>query len=136
MNNVIASKIVSLQRCVLRAREEHHQAGNAFATDYTRQDAALLNVLRACEISIDLANHVINQRKLGMPSSTRESFELLEQAKIIDPSLENKMIRMGAFRNLCVHTYKQIDINIVSDVIQNGLNDLLKFADILARLPL
>ena len=30
-----------------------------FDTNYTKQDAAVLNVLRACEQAIDLANYLI-----------------------------------------------------------------------------
>ena len=74
MNRIVASKVESLQRCVHRAREEYASADTEFFKDYTRQDAAVLNIVRACELAIDLANHVISQRKLGIPSSNREAF--------------------------------------------------------------
>ena len=78
MNDVVINKIQSIQRCVRRAREEYQANRDGFAGDYTRQDAALLNVVRACETAIDLANHVIRARKLGIPVSSADSFELLE----------------------------------------------------------
>jgi hypothetical protein len=59
MNDIAINKIQSIQRCVRRAREEYQADRDGFATNYTRQDAALLNVLWACETAIDLANHVI-----------------------------------------------------------------------------
>lgn len=74
MNDVVINKVQSIQRCVKRAREEYAQAED-FLTDYTHQDAAILNVLRACELAIDLAAYVISQRKLGVPTSSREAFE-------------------------------------------------------------
>ncbi len=59
MNDVVINKVQSIQRCVLRAREEYRAAGGQFQSDYTRQDAAILNITRACEQAIDLANHLI-----------------------------------------------------------------------------
>jgi hypothetical protein len=38
---------------------------------------AILNVTRACETAIDLANHIIKKEKLGIPASSAESFSLL-----------------------------------------------------------
>jgi hypothetical protein len=45
--------------------------------------AAEQHVLRACEQAIDLANHLIRQHKLGIPTSSTESFDLLRQQSII-----------------------------------------------------
>lgn len=59
MSDLVVNKIQSIQRCVRRAREEFEADPTTFATDYSRQDAAILNVLRACETAIALANHVI-----------------------------------------------------------------------------
>ena len=77
MNDIVVNKIQSIQRCIERAREEYCDDPEGFDADYTRQDAAVLNILRACEQAIDLANHVIKSRKLGIPNSSAESFDLL-----------------------------------------------------------
>ncbi|MDD2903897.1 MAG: hypothetical protein PHU44_15835 [Syntrophales bacterium] len=49
MNDIIINKIQSIQRCIQRAREEYASDPDGFDTNYTRQDAAIFNVLRACE---------------------------------------------------------------------------------------
>jgi uncharacterized protein YutE (UPF0331/DUF86 family) len=128
MNDVIINKLQSIQRCVQRAREEYAQA-DEFLTDYTRQDAAILNVLRGCELSIDLASFVISQRKLGIPTSSREAFELLRDARLLEPALCDRMLKMVGFRNIAVLAYQSLDMKIVASVIQNDLTDLLAFAD-------
>jgi len=129
MDDVIAAKAASIRRCVGRAREEYRNAGNNFKSDFTHQDAAILNVVRACELAIDLANHIVQKRKIGLPSTSRESFELLHSAGLIDETLEDNLIRMIGFRNVAVHAYQQIDLTIVQRVIQTGLDDVLSFAD-------
>jgi uncharacterized protein YutE (UPF0331/DUF86 family) len=39
------------------------------------------------------------------------------------------MRRMVGFRNIAVHTYQEVDLDIVEHVITTGLDDLLAFAD-------
>lgn len=128
MSEVIAQKITSLQRCVSRAREELARAGDAFATNHTAQDAALLNVIRACETAIDLANMLIRKRRLGIPSETRESFAILTREELLAPDLGDRLKKMVGFRNLAVHRYRELDMKIVIAVIRDRLDDLLQLA--------
>ena len=134
MNDVVINKTQSLQRCIARAREEYAFAGRDFSTSVTHQDAAVLNITRACELTIDLANHLIKVRKLGIPTDTRESFELLEQARLIEPAISQSMQSMVGFRNVAVHDYRQLNTEIVNWVIEEGLNNLLSFADQIRRI--
>lgn len=129
MNEVCAQKTASLQRCVSRARQELATAGSAFAASYTAQDAAILNVIRACETSIDLANMLIRRRRLGIPSETRESFGILVREGLLSPELGERLKKMVGFRNLAVHRYRELDMDIVAAVIRDGLDDLLAFAE-------
>jgi hypothetical protein len=41
MNDVVANKVQSIQRCVRRARDEYAADPAGVATDFTRQDAAI-----------------------------------------------------------------------------------------------
>ena len=130
-NEVAVQKITSLQRCVTRAREAFSEAGERFSADYNLQDAAVLNVVRACDISIDLANMLIRKRRLGIPTESRESFGILMREKIIDSALGIRLQKMVGFRNLAVHQYRELDLEIVAAVIRTNLNDLLAFAEVL-----
>jgi uncharacterized protein YutE (UPF0331/DUF86 family) len=129
MNDVVINKIQSIQRCVRRAREEYDKDPAAFSSNYTQQDAAMLNVVRACETAIDLANHVIKIRKLGIPVSTADAFDLLNAEGATDGQLANRMKKMVGFRNMVVHQYTKIDLAIVQAVIVTELDQLLAFAE-------
>jgi uncharacterized protein YutE (UPF0331/DUF86 family) len=132
LDDVIALKAESLERCIERAREEL-AASSDFATDFTRQDAAILNIERACDATIDIADRIIRLRGLGPPSSARDSFSKLEAAGIVDSDLAGRLSRMG-FRNIAVHQYHKLDIEIVEAVIEKRLDDLLEFSAIALRL--
>ena len=127
MNDIVINKVQSIQRCIQRAREEYTADSDNFATNYTRQDAAILNVLRACEQAIDLANHLVKEYKMGIPTASAESFELLQAQQIISAELAQKLRKMVSFRNTIVHHYQRLELEIVTAVITTGLDDLLLF---------
>ena len=108
MTELIAQKVSSLQRCVARAREAMAEAGAGFRTNYNLQDAAVLNVIRACDATLDLANMLIRKRRLGIPSESRESFVILMREKVIAPELADRLKKMVGFRNLAVHQYRDL----------------------------
>jgi uncharacterized protein YutE (UPF0331/DUF86 family) len=102
-----------------------------FRTSYNLQDAALLNIVRACDTAIYLANMVIRSRKLGIPNESRDAFTTLAREEIITPALSDALKRMVGFRNLAVHQYRELDLAIVDAVIRNSLDDLLSFAQVI-----
>ncbi len=129
MNDVAVNKIQGIQRGVQRAREEVAADPDGFDANPTRQDAAVLNVLRACEQAIDLANHVILRDKLGIPTSSGESFDLLRVAGVIAPELAGRLQKLVGFRNAVMHHYQPLDAGTVRTVIVSGLDDLIRFGD-------
>ena len=133
MTDVHLAKVASIQRCVSRARQEYAEAGAAFCTDMTRQDAAVLNIMRACETAIDLANALIRERQLGIPTSNRDSFRLLAEGGVISSDLAGSLQRMVGFRNVAVHRYRDLDVAIIASVITRDLDDLLTFTELVAR---
>jgi len=133
MNDVIVNKSASIQRCIKRAREELELAGDRFHEDYTRQDAAILNLTRACEQAIDLANYVIRQKKLGVPANSGDSFTLLADASVIPRELAEKLLKMTGFRNTAVHEYQEVNIDIVVSIIKVDTEDLVRFTECMLK---
>lgn len=129
MNDVVINKTQGLQRCIARVREEVALAGGDLASNVTHQDAGILNITRACELAIDLANYVIRLKKLGVPNDTRESFSRLVEHALVPAELGDRMKSMVGFRNVAVHDYRAMDPDILRWVVSEGLNDLLIFAD-------
>lgn len=129
--SVTARKIATIVRCIERAREERVAAGQGFSKDYSRQDAAILNITRACEAAVDLANMLIRKRRLGVPGDMKESFFLLQRAALITPELFERMKGMVGFRNLAIHQYQDINLEIVEAILRKDLDDLLALAQVL-----
>ena len=134
MNDIVLNKKESIERCIKQIRTYYGLPSEApFAEDYLRQDAVALNLQRACEQCIDLANYVIKVRKLGLPKESKESFRLLAANRIIPDDLAKRLEGMIGFRNVLVHEYQRMDIQLMVDVIENRLDDLLLFTDYILK---
>ncbi len=70
-DDVLVNKSATIERCVGRAREEYQRDPASFATDFTRQDAAVLNIQRACEAALDMGQYLIRRERLGVPQGAR-----------------------------------------------------------------
>ncbi|MGD0655698.1 MAG: DUF86 domain-containing protein [Thermoguttaceae bacterium] len=82
------------------------------------------------EQAIDIANHLIKKKKLGLPKDSRESFDILAHAGIIPDDLSAKLKGMVGFRNILVHDYRKLDLGIMLDVIERRLDDLIDFTNL------
>lgn len=130
--DALAQEAARLERCIARAREEHAASGD-FATDHTHQDAAILNVLRACDLAIDMANMVVAHEGWGLPESAREAFDLLQSHGVVEAPLAQALRRVVGFRNVAVHQYEVPDLGIVAAVIDRELDALARLAGQLLR---
>lgn len=127
-DDVLLNKAASIERCVARAREEYATDPNSFATNFTRQDAAILNIQRACEAALDMGQHIIRRESLGLPQSARDVFTLLAQAGWIGESLAESMKRMVGFRNVAVHEYQALQLPITLNIITKHLDEFADFS--------
>jgi uncharacterized protein YutE (UPF0331/DUF86 family) len=128
VDDVLLNKAASIERCVRRAREEYDADPATFATSFTRQDAAILNIQRACEAALDMGHHLIRRHRLGIPQGARDVFERLHRAGWIDEGLASAMKRMVGFRNIAVHEYQNLQLPITVDIIERHLDDFLAFS--------
>ena len=131
MNQVVLNKKVSIERCVAQARKYYAMKGELpFEEDYLKQDAVGLNVQRACELCIDIANHLIKTRKLGLPQDSKDGFSLLQRAGLIDEAMAAALRATVGFRNIMLHQYQRLDLAIMVEVVERRLDDFLAFANI------
>jgi uncharacterized protein YutE (UPF0331/DUF86 family) len=127
-DDVLINKAATIERCVKRAREEYAHDPESFGQDFTRQDAAILNIQRACEAALDMGQHLIRRERLGVPQGARDVFTVLAQGGWIDPRLADGLKRMVGFRNIAVHDYQSLQMPITISIIQTHLDDFLHYS--------
>ncbi len=128
IDDVLINKAATIERAVARAKEEYAANPGGFAEDYTRQDAAILNIQRACEAALDMGQHLIRREKLGVPQSARDVFELLSQGGLIDGELAPALKRMVGFRNIAMHDYQRLQLPITVSIITLHLDEFLDYS--------
>lgn len=132
-NDIIFNKIETIERCINRIKEVYDNNPDNLK-EYTKQDSIILNIQRACEAAIDLAMHIVSEKNLGIPQNSRDSFEVLYSNNIIDDILNKRMKAMVGFRNIAVHDYKTLNLNVVQAIIQNNLKDFGEYIHAINKL--
>jgi len=131
-NDVIYNKVEVIERCFKRINEVYDN-NTENLNDYTKQDSIILNIQRICEASIDLAMHIVSEKKLGIPQNSRDAFEVLCSNGMINDNLMNKLKAMVGFRNIAVHNYQAINLKIVQEIIEKHLGDISEFSKIIIK---
>jgi uncharacterized protein YutE (UPF0331/DUF86 family) len=133
VDDVILNKAATIERCLQRVVEEHAGNDANLVANQTKQDAIILNLQRACEASIDLAMHVISRRRLGIPQDSRDAFTLLQAAGILPADLAVRMQHMVGFRNIAVHEYTRLNVDVVRSIITKQLDDFRFFSSTIVK---
>jgi uncharacterized protein YutE (UPF0331/DUF86 family) len=95
--DLLVSKLGTVERCCKRARDEYEKDPTTFVGDITRQDAATLNVLRAWEAIVEMGDHVLANLDLGLARDERQVVALLAEHGWIDPAVAEDLQRTGEF---------------------------------------
>ena len=110
--NVIKNCMMAIEKATAKEKDEEFQLS-----------IYELNLQRAIQACIDLANIVIAKEGLGLPNSYRQSFEILNKHQVIEDKLSSRLVSMVGFRNISVHDYGQIKPEIVRSIVKNHIID-------------
>ena len=127
IKEVLYRKISAAERHLARIREKRVVGLTEFLEDLDRQESLLFNLQMAIQNCVDMASHIVNEEGLGIAGSLNELFYLLEERGILDHDLTERMVRSVGFRNLLVHEYGKVDLDIVYRVAQQDIQDLELF---------
>lgn len=98
-----------------------------FISDFKNFDSAKYNLQTAIEAMIDIGNHIISRKGLGIPKTYRDTFEIMHKSQIITQKDADIYKLMAKFRNRIVHFYDEVDDKEVYGILQNNLGDFYSF---------
>ena len=130
IDDVVINKVQTIKNCIKRINEEYDEKPENLE-NFTKLDALTLNIQRACEACIDLAMHIVSEKKLGIPQNSRDAFEFLCKNDILDREITVKMKAMVGFRNIAIHDYQAMNLEIVRKIIENHIVDFENFSEII-----
>ncbi len=124
--SLIFSKFESLDNCLKRIEYAvNKDLKNLQKQD--NQDIFVLNLQRACQITIDVAAHILKDEGFQIPNTVREYFKILNKEDFIATELSDSLTKMVGFRNIAVHDYEEIDTKILESIFKNHIDEFKQF---------
>ena len=123
--DLVAKKLAFIETCLRELRQQARP--DRLSTD-VREIRFVEHTLQiAIQAALDVASHIVSDNRLGEPRTNRELFDLLGRHGWLTPSLTGVMRDMGGFRNVLVHGYAEVDVDVVRDVLDRHLPDFEVF---------
>jgi len=122
---LLAKRLAVIETCVHQLRALARP--DTIAHDIRERRFVEHTLQIAIQAALDVASHVVSDRRLGEPRTNRELFDLLAHDAWITEALADSLRKMVWFRNVLVHGYDDVDLGVVRDVAANRLGDLLAF---------
>lgn len=120
----IVHKIGRIREYQNQIQSMQQECNNRFVTDPIYRGALLHYLYLLTDTCITLATMVIRHRKLRLPQSYQESFDILGDNQILDPDFAYDFARIAGFRNFLAHDYENIDPEIVCQKILSKIKDV------------
>lgn len=126
--DVVAAKLAELADRVARVRAHRKGDADALAADRDALELVAFNLMLAVQVCADLASHVISDEKWPAPKNVGQSFAILRDHGVIDPSTAAALARAVGLRNVVAHGYAGIDPALAHAASTTGLDDLDSYA--------
>lgn len=66
--------------------------------------------------------HIVSERKLGIPKTSREAFKILREG-IIEAELAKIVMNIVGFRNIAVLDYQALGLDILEAILEKYVGD-------------
>ncbi len=131
-DDVLINKAATIERYIARAREEYAKGPESFAQDFTRQDAAVLNIERAFAAAMRMGERVMARDRLGSPPRASDVFGLLAEADRILQEQAEALRPVSEFYEEAGRA-EPPPAPLVAGIITNRLDALTDFSGALLR---
>ncbi len=125
--SVILRKISHIRHNLSRLKGKENILLDSLTNDLDMQDIVLHNLQLAIQGCIDIGSHVISDEGWGVAGSLNEIFYILQKKGVIQAEMVEKMISMVGFRNILIHEYETINLDIVCNILQHHLKDINQY---------
>lgn len=124
---LLGRKIAQVDTYLGQIKEFAKISVNAYKNDWKTQRIVERTLQMLIELCMDIANHLISDKGMRLPTGYADTFGVLMENKVISKNLFKTMAKMAKFRNVVVHQYEKIDPVIVVSILHKNLNDFEKY---------
>lgn len=124
--DLVAKKLAFLESCVADLRRLARPADLRIDLREERFVAHTLQL--AIQSILDVASHIVSDNRLGEPETNRELFEHMANGGWVSREFAETLAQMAGFRNVLVHGYTTVNLDVLEEVATERLDDLLRFS--------
>ncbi len=125
--SLILRKLAELEECLEQIKEYSDITVDEYSDDWKIQRIIERTLQMMIENCVDIAGHIISDRRYRIPESYSDTFSILHKEGILDKELFETMGKMAKFRNIVVHHYDKVDAVIVVNILKRHLGDFRRY---------
>jgi len=129
----ILHKLQAITDSLSKLEELAQMGKDVFLIDFRSIDSAKYNLQTSIEAMIDICNHIISRKRLRVPATNVESFEVVSEAGLLPADALPVYRSMARFRNRIVHMYDDVDDSQIHEILQTRLDDIRTFVQHVAN---
>ena len=130
--SAIERRLLALRDALLQLERPECGQAERLASDPVIRAAVERWLQIAIEACLDLATNAIAVRGWTPPDSGRKAFSTLAAHGLLDATLAQRLGRAIGLRNLLVHDYAVVDLEILARIVREDLGDLRSLAVVAA----
>ena len=104
----IHHKIGKIKEYIALLRSIKDECRSRFTTDPIYRGALLHYLYLLADTCISLAEMLIKHKKLRIPQSYQETFDILGESGILEPEFAFAFAKIAGFRNFLAHDYEDV----------------------------
>ena len=125
--SLILRKLAELEECLEQIKEYSDITVDEYSNNWKTQRIIERTLQMMIESCVDVASHIISDRKYRIPKSYADTFSILHNEGILEKELFDTMEKMAKFRNVVVHHYDKVDAVIVVNILKRYLGDFRRY---------
>jgi len=129
----ILRKLQAITESLSKLEELARMDKDTFLDDFRSIDSAKYNLQTAIEAMIDICNHIISRKRLRVPATNAESFEIVSEIGLLPADALPVYRSMARFRNRIVHMYDEVDDSQIYEILQTRLGDIRSFVQCIVQ---
>ena len=124
---LVNKKLKKLEKYIKNLRKHQGVTKAELENNMDKMWAVERGLQLSIQIILDLGNHIISDEGISVDNYS-EIFAELAKLDIIPEDYAARIKGMAGFRNVLVHEYAEVDLEIILDVLNNNLDDFKRFA--------
>ena len=126
---LVLRKLSELEEYLNQIREYSNITVSDYSKGWKTQRIVERTLQMVIETCVDIAGHIISDQGFRIPKSYADAFRVLHEENILDTKLFDTMEKIAKFRNIVVHHYDKVDLEIVVTILRKHLDDFLSYKD-------